>query len=127
MVTMSFSSTPRLQTYIGVIAASLALAACGGGAKSATPTQLSTSATDYDGQSVSVSGTAKDPHVRTTKRGQMVRYQLCDSACVNVVQFGDTSVADGTQVTVTGFFHQSFGRIRKISNVVVVGGRRPNS
>lgn len=124
---MSFSSTPRLQTYVGVIASVLALAACGGGAKSATPTQLSTSAADYDGQSVSVSGTAKDPHVRTTKRGQMVRYQLCDSACINVVQFGDTSVADGTQVTVTGSFHQSFGRVRKYSNVVVVGVRHPNS
>ncbi len=121
--------TSALSSRFGtaILLATLALTGCGGGAKSATPTQLSSSPADYDGQSVSVSGTAKDPQVRTTKRGQMVRYQLCDSACINVVQFGDTTVAAGSQVTETGFFRQSFGRVHKYSNVLIVGGRRQNS
>jgi hypothetical protein len=123
---MVFSALPA-RFGIAILLSTLALTGCGGGAKSATPTQLSSSPADYDGQSVSVSGTAKDPHVRTTKRGQMVRYQLCDSACINVVQFGDTTVAAGAQVTETGFFRQSFGRVHKFSNVLIVGGRRPNS
>jgi hypothetical protein len=123
---MSSSALPtRFGTAIFI--ATILLAGCGGGAKSATPSQLSTNAADYDGQSVSVSGTAKDPHTRTTKRGQMVRYQLCDTACINVVQFGDTNVADGSKQSVTGFFRQSFGRIHKYSNVLIVGGHRPNS
>jgi hypothetical protein len=127
MVSMSSSLTLSPRLCAGVIATLLTLVACGGGSKSASPTQLSTGAADYDGQSVNVSGTAKDPHLRTTRRGEMVRYQLCDTACINVVQFGDTNVTDGSKVTVTGMFRQSFGRVRKISNVLIVGGRRPNS
>ena len=102
----------------------LALAACGGGAKSVTPSALASSPATYDGQSVSVSGTAKDMRTRETRRGHLVLYQLCDSACVNVVQFGDATVTDGSTVSVTGMFRAAFGRVKRIQNVVVVGGRR---
>jgi hypothetical protein len=100
------------------------LTACGGGAKAVTPSALAASPATYDGASVSVSGTAKDPRTRTTKRGHLVFYQLCDTACVNVVQFGDATVTDGSSVSVTGMFRASFGRVKRIENVVVVGGRR---
>ena len=100
------------------------LAACGGGAKTVTPSALAASPATYDGESVSVSGTAKDPQTRTTKRGHLVLYQLCDTACVHVVQFGDATVTDGSAVSVTGMFRASFGRVKHIENVVVVGGRR---
>ena len=100
------------------------LAACGGGAKTVTPSALAASPATYDGESVSVSGTAKDPQTRTTKRGHLVFYQLCDTVCVHVVQFGDATVTDGLPVSVTGMFRASFGRVKHIENVVVVGGRR---
>jgi hypothetical protein len=126
MVIMSSSALPtRFGTAL--LLATLVLAGCSGGAKSASPSQLSSNAADYDGQSVSVTGTAKDPQSRTTRRGPMVRYQLCDTACINVVQFGDASVTDGSKITVSGFFRQSFGRVHKFSNVLIVGGHRPNS
>lgn len=102
----------------------LGLAACGGGAKTVTPSALAASPATYDGESVNVSGTAKDPRTRETRRGQLVIYQLCDSACVHVVQFGDATVTAGSPVSVTGMFRASFGRVKRIENVVVVGGRR---
>lgn len=51
-------------------------------------------------------------------------YDLCDSQCIHVFQFGDTTVADGAKVTVTGMFRESFGRVRQINDVLIVGGRR---
>ena len=103
--------------------------ACGGGAKSATPSQLVASASDFDGQSVSVSGTAKGPHTRKGRRGMVLIYQLCDTQCVNVLQFGAdaSTVTDGSTVSVTGMFRQSAGRVQKMENVILVGGRRPGS
>ena len=124
---MSSSALPN-RFGIAFFVAALVLTGCGGGAKSASPSQLSSNAADYDGQSVSVSGTAKNPQTRTTSRGHMVRYQLCDTACINVWQFGDdANVTDGQQLTVSGFFRQSAGRMHKMANVLIVGGRRPSS
>lgn len=104
--------------------AALLLAACGGGAKQVTPSALASDAATYDGQSVSVSGTAKNPKTRKTRRGNAVMYDLCDSQCIHVFQFGDTAVTDGANVSVTGMFRQSFGRIHQINDVLIVGGRR---
>ncbi|MGA8532793.1 MAG: hypothetical protein WB615_01650 [Candidatus Tumulicola sp.] len=102
----------------------LTAAACGAGAKTATPSALASAPSTYDGEPVNVSGTAKNPHTRHTRRGQLLLYQLCDASCVNVVQFGSAGVDEGSTVSVTGTFHATFGRVRQISNVVVVGGRR---
>lgn len=103
----------------------LALASgCGSKAQAASPSALAGDPSTYDGQSVSVSGTAKDPRTRKLRRGgTAVMYQLCDSTCIHVFQFGDATVADGAQVSVTGTFHATFGRIKQISNVLMVGGR----
>jgi len=102
----------------------LAIAACGGGAKAVTPTALAGDPTTYDGQSVAVSGTAKNVHTRKTRRGTALMYDLCDSSCIHVFQFGSsTTVAEGSAVNVTGTFRQSFGRMQRIDNVLVVGGR----
>jgi cytochrome c-type biogenesis protein CcmE len=104
--------------------------ACGQAAKSSTPTALTASPSDFDGQSVSVSGTAKSPATRKTRRGQMLTFQLCDTQCVSVVEFRgadatapDATVAEGSTQSVTGTFHASFGRMRRMTNVIVVGGR----
>lgn len=115
----------KKNAFPAALVAALLLASCGGGAKQVTPSALASDAATYDGQSVSVSGTAKNPHTRKTRRGSAVMYDLCDTQCIHVFQFGNTSVTDGSAVTVTGMFRQSFGRIRQISNVLLVGGRRP--
>jgi hypothetical protein len=96
---------------------------CGQSAQSAAPSALAQSPSTYDGQSVSVSGTAKGPKTRKTRRGQLVTFQLCDAACINVVEFGDASVSEGATLSLTGTFHESFGRMRRMNNVLVVGGR----
>ena len=56
----------------------------------------------------------------------MLMFQLCDTQCINVVEFGDAAAAgvtEGQAVSVTGSFHATFGRVRQTENVLVVGGR----
>jgi cytochrome c-type biogenesis protein CcmE len=101
----------------------LAITACGGGAKQVTPSALVSDAATYDGQRVDVSGTVKNPQIRKTRRGQATMYDLCDTNCIHVFQFGTTPVTDGSTVTVTGMFRMSFGRMQHFSNVLLVGGR----
>lgn len=98
--------------------------ACGHSAQTVAPSALSADPSTYDGQDVTVSGTVKNPGTRQTRRGTATTYQLCDNACINVVQFGGTGVADGSKLTVAGRFRATFGRQTAITNVLIVGGRR---
>jgi cytochrome c-type biogenesis protein CcmE len=121
---MLFFNKPAIIAAVALVA--VTATACGQAAKAATPSALSASPSDFDGQSVSVSGTAKSPATRKTRRGQMLTFQLCDTQCISVVEFGsgaDATVAEGSTQSVTGTFHESFGRMRRLTNVVVVGGR----
>jgi hypothetical protein len=111
----------RFAAYAALLA--FAATACSQSAQTATPSAIAQSPSTYDGQSLSVSGTAKDPKTRKTRRGQLLTFQLCDSACINVVEFGDATVADGATVSLTGMFHETFGRVRRMNNVLMVGGR----
>lgn len=105
------------------VALLIALASCGH-APTVAPSALAAKAASYDGQNVSVSGTVKNPTAHQFRRVSVTTYQLCDSACVNVVQFGAANVSDGDQQTVTGVFHHAFGRRRfHMQDVVVIGGR----
>ena len=106
-----------------LVAAVVVAAACGQRAPSVAPSALAANPATYDNQDVTVTGTAKNPTTRPMRRGTATVYQLCDSACIAVVQFGDTNVSDGDTTTVTGRFHASFGRRAKMSDVLVVGGR----
>lgn len=108
--------------FAAILSVLLSTAACGHSGQSATPSALAGNPSNYDGQDVTVSGTAKNPTARQMRRGTATVYQLCDNACVNVIQFGDTNVEDGGQVTVSGRFRATFGRRDKMSNVLVVGG-----
>jgi hypothetical protein len=96
---------------------------CGHAAQSVAPSALAASPSTYDGQDVSVSGTAKDPTARQMRRGTATVYQLCDNSCITVLQFGTANVSDGAQTSVTGRFHAAFGRLFRMTNVLVVGGR----
>jgi hypothetical protein len=101
----------------------IAAAGCGHSSQAVTPSALAGSPASYDDQDITVSGTAKNPTTREMRRGQATVYQLCDSACINVLQFGGNTVSGGSHVTVSGHFRASFGRTRTMSNVLVVGGR----
>jgi hypothetical protein len=104
-------------------AALVAAVGCGGG-KAITPSSLSSNSARYDGQDITVSGTVKNPTARQMRRGTATMYQLCDSVCVNVFQFGAANVSDGDQQTVRGRYHVAFGRRRfHMHDVIVVGGR----
>jgi hypothetical protein len=114
---------PRAALIVVVAGLLLSATACGHASQSVAPSALAANPSSYDGQDVTVTGTAKNPTTREMRRGPATTYQLCDNTCVNVVQFGDTSVTDGSQLTVSGRFHTSFGRRMTMSNVLVVGGR----
>jgi hypothetical protein len=98
-------------------------AGCGHSAESVTPSGITANPANYDEADLTVTGTARNPTTRQLRRGTATTYQLCDTACINVVQFGAANVTDGSKVTVSGRFHTSFGRRRIMSNVLVVGGR----
>ncbi|HEX3368795.1 MAG TPA: hypothetical protein VHS56_04390 [Candidatus Cybelea sp.] len=107
-----------------LLAAAIAsVTACGHSSQTVALSAVSADPSSYDQQDITVSGTAKDAVTRQTRRGTATRYQLCDTACINVIAFGASGVADGSKQTVTGRFHTSFGRRRVLSNVLVVGGR----
>ncbi|HTU83223.1 MAG TPA: hypothetical protein VMF61_13895 [Candidatus Acidoferrales bacterium] len=122
---MLFTTMVQRASLLASAALLLAFGAgCGSKAQAATPSALVANPTNFDGETVNVSGTAKNPLTRTRRGHTFLTYQLCDSQCIRVVQFGATAtVADGSPVSVTGTFHESFGRVRRFSNVLMVGGR----
>jgi cytochrome c-type biogenesis protein CcmE len=85
------------------------------------PSAVVSSASTYDKQTITVSGTVKGVTTENGPRGQMVRYQVCDSQCVNVVQFQGSAPAEGSTQTVTGHFRASVNRGHfQATNVIMV-------
>jgi hypothetical protein len=123
----SISRSLRAAMYVALAAAAAVTVACGHTSQSVAPSALAANPSNYDGQSVTVSGTAKNPTARQMRRGTATVYQLCDSTCINVIQFGNPNVDDGSQVTVSGHFRASFGREHAMNNGLVVGGRMGGS
>jgi hypothetical protein len=113
----------RFRNFCFLATVAAVLAGCGHGSASVAPSAIAANPSSYDEQDVTVSGTVKNPVTRKMRRGTATRYQICDNSCVTVIQFGEASVTDGSKQTVTGRFHTQFGRKRKLSNVIVVGGR----
>jgi opacity protein-like surface antigen len=121
-------SSIKLHAMATTLAAAFLLAAtaaCGQSAQSTTPTALTGDPSTFDGQTVSVTGTAKAPKQRKTRRGTVLSYQLCDTACITVLQFNsDATVSEGSTVSVTGMFRATAGgRVRRLTNVLLVGMR----
>lgn len=110
-------------TFLAALASTVA---CGHTSQVA-PSALAANPADYDGQSVTVSGTVKNPTAMQTRRGTATTYQLCDNACVTVIAFGDPNVSEGSQVTESGRFRASFGRKQMMTNVLIVGGHMRGS
>jgi hypothetical protein len=111
-------------THLALLTAVGSTVACAHASQSVAPSALAANPSTYDGQSVTVSGTVKNPTARQTRRGTATAYQLCDSACINVIEFGNANVSDGSQMTVSGRFRASFGREQTMTNVLLVGGHR---
>lgn len=118
---------PLAITYAALLAAVASTIGCSHTSQTVAPSALAANPANYDGQDVTVSGAVKNPTTRQTRRGTATTYKLCDSACINVIAFGDTNVADGSQVTVSGRFRATFGRQTVMTNVLVVGGHMGGS
>jgi hypothetical protein len=70
-----------------------------------TPSQLLANPTKFDGQHVSVSGTAQYVRQKTSRRGnEYETFSLCDQACVNMFTWGHPNVAEGKLLLVQGTF-----------------------
>ena len=93
------------------------------------PSAVVGAASTYDTKSVTVTGTVKNVKTRNGQRGQVTSYQLCDTQCVNVVQFGAATVTEGSTQTVTGQFRASVSRGQmQMTNVIMAGGpKMPNA
>jgi hypothetical protein len=90
------------------------------------PSAVVAAASTYDTQTVTVTGTIKNVKTRQGQRGTMTSYQLCDTQCINVVQFGDATVTEGQTSTVTGRFRAKVTHgDMTMQNVVMVGGHPP--
>ena len=91
------------------------------------PSAVLAGASTYDSQTVTVSGTVKNVQTKEGRRGPITLYQVCDSQCVNVVQFGSPTVTEGQTQTVTGRFRASVERGQfKAQNVIMAGDRPPH-
>ena len=129
MLSLSHSHVPCLRAamvraaFLAVFASTVACAHT----SQVAPSALAANPADYDGQSVTVPGTVKNPTAMQTRRGTATTYQLCDNACITVIAFGDTNVSDGSQVTASGRFRASFGRRQMMTNVLIVGGHMRDS
>jgi hypothetical protein len=115
----SFSYSPRAAAGVALLVAAALTVACSHSSQSVAPSALAASPSSYDGQTITVSGEARHPH-QMRRRAAMI-YQLCDSTCIQVIDFDNANVTNGSQVTVSGHFRSSFGP--RPMNVLIVGER----
>jgi len=80
----------------------------------ATPNQ-------FERKSVTVLGIAANIVVRPIQGGVVSQFSLCDSRCINVVEFSKPKFVPGQSITVSGIFHSIFSNgIIQARNVIVV-------
>jgi hypothetical protein len=87
------------------------------------PSGIMAAPSRYDRQPVTVLGVVRSIVVRPIGRGGAIaQFALCDSLCVNVVEFNKPSFLAGQSLTVQGTFHRIFSNgIIQARNVVIVG------
>lgn len=85
------------------------------------PSAIVASPSNYDGQSVTVTGKVTNFQESSTPMGKVAGYQLCDSKCVVIIDKTDAAQTEGSTVTVTGTFHTTFKGPRKtFTNAVII-------
>lgn len=86
------------------------------------PSGILSAPASFERRSVTVLGMVEDIAAQPIPGGWVTQYALCDSRCINVVEFTKPDVRVGQSVTVTGTFHTIFSRgIIQARNCVVVG------
>jgi cytochrome c-type biogenesis protein CcmE len=110
----------KILAFVATLALSTGIAFADSSAPLA-PSAVVGSASTYDNQTVTVAGTVKGVTSQNTPRGTMTRYQVCDSQCVNVVQFAGTAPAEGSSQSVTGRFRASVNHGKfQATNVILI-------
>ena len=73
----------------------------------ATVSEILAHPSNFDGQHVTVSGTARYVRPRTSRRGNDYEtFSLCDQTCLNVFTWGHPNVAEGKHISVNGTFDE---------------------
>jgi hypothetical protein len=116
---LSILQSLRAAACVVLLAAAALTVACSHASQSVPPSALAANPSSYDGQNLTVSGEARHPH--HMRRRAATIYQLCDSTCIQVIDFDNANVSSGSQVTVSGHFRSSFGP--RAINVLIIGER----
>jgi cytochrome c-type biogenesis protein CcmE len=86
------------------------------------PSGILNTPTHFERKSVTVLGIVQQISAQQLPGGWVTQFALCDSRCINVIEFTRPSFLVGQSVTVTGIFHTIFSRgIIQARNCVVVG------
>ncbi|HEV3153966.1 MAG TPA: hypothetical protein VGZ02_09200 [Candidatus Baltobacteraceae bacterium] len=86
-----------------------------------TPSAILENPASYEGKDVTVSGTVSHLQVSKTLFKKVTGFQLCDTACIVVIDQTNASHKDGEQATVSGTFQTEFkGPKRTFKNVVLI-------
>lgn len=96
----------RKSVYVILVALSASFAVSCSAAAPVSPAQVLAHAAQYNGESVSVTGTVQDFRERVSRRGNAYEtFELCGSTtCLHVFAWGDVPRADGDRSTVSGHF-----------------------
>jgi hypothetical protein len=86
------------------------------------PSAMAGNPQNFDGKTVTATGTVKNFQTSTTMMGPVAGYQLCDSSkCVVVIDQANHAQTNGKSATVTGVFHATFKGPRKtFTNAIVI-------
>jgi hypothetical protein len=77
----------------------------------------------FDRKNVTALGAAENIAVHPAGPGTVyTQFQLCDSQCVNVVNFGPPKVVNGQNTTVNGTFYIFFSRGSVTAHDIIVVG-----
>jgi hypothetical protein len=86
------------------------------------PSAMAANASNFDGKTVTTTGTVKGFQVSSTMMGPVAGYQLCDaSKCIVVLDQTNHAQTNGKTATVTGTFHATFKTPKKtFTNALVI-------
>jgi cytochrome c-type biogenesis protein CcmE len=86
------------------------------------PSGLLAATSKFERQNVTVLGMVEGISARQIPGGWITQFALCDSRCINVVEFTKPTFTVGQSITVAGTFHSIYSNgIVQARNCVVVG------
>lgn len=107
----------RILALAGFFAATTAAAL----AATVAPSAIVASPSTFDGKTITVAGSVKGFQTSSTMMGTVAGYQLCDTACIVVIDQKNHAQTNGSKATVTGTFHATFKTPKKtFTNALVI-------